>query len=227
MKQLVRQLAVLGCSIALGASPSAAVQPETADAAFGRGVALQEAGRFPEAIKAYDEAIQLGADHSVAFNNRGAAHGALKQYARAISDFDRALELSPAYAEAYCNRGAAYGALKQYDRAISDLDKAIALDASYARAYNNLAWLLATAEEPSIRNGRRAVELALKACALSDCRDPSVMDTVAAAYARNGDFAKAVEWQERSMANPQRAQDDEVQARLKLYRAGKPWPRDS
>ena len=227
MKQLVRQLAVLGCSIALAASTCAAGQPEAANAAFERGIALQEAGRFPEAIKAYDDAIQLGADNSVAFNNRGAAYGALKQFARAISDFDRALELSPAYAEAYCNRGAAYGALKQYDRAVRDLDKAIALDASYARAYNNLAWLLATAEEPSIRNGRRAVELALKACALSGCRDASVIDTVAAAYARKGDFAKAVEWQDRSMADPQRAQDDDAQARLKLYRARRPWPPDN
>src|SRR6266403_3701541 len=134
---------------------------QSADAAFHRGVELQETGRFAEAIKAYDEAILLGSSYLVAYNNRGAAYGALKQYERAIPDFDRAIQLNPKYTEAYCNRGAAFGALKQYDRAIGDFDKAIQLDPKYARAYNILANLTATAESPSIRDGRRAVELAL------------------------------------------------------------------
>ena len=199
-------------------------QSGDADAAFQRGVELQEIGRFAEAIKAYDEAIRLGSSFLVAYNNRGAAYGAIKQYERAIPDFDRAIELNPKYTEAYCNRGAAFGALKQYDRAIGDFDKAIQLDPKYARAYNNLAWLLATAENPSIRDGRRAVELALKACDLSACQDTYLLDTLAAAYARVGNFAKAIEWQSKAMANPQRALDSDTQVRLKSYREGKAWP---
>lgn len=44
-------------------------------------------------------------------------------------------------------------------------------DPKYARASNNLAWLLATAEEPSMRHGRRASEVPRKACELSACQD--------------------------------------------------------
>jgi Tfp pilus assembly protein PilF len=199
-------------------------QSRDPDAAFQRGVALQEAGRFAEAIKAYDEAIQTGSNYLVAYNNRGAAFGALKQYERAIPDFDLAIQLNPKYTEAYCNRGAAFGALKQYARAIKDFDTAIQIDPKYARAYNNLAWLLATAEGPSARDGRRALELALKACELSGCQDGYLLDTLGAAYARVGDFAKAIEWQSRAMANPSRTGDKESQMRLQAYREGKAWP---
>ena len=214
----------LVCWTALALPLQAVGQSRDPDVAFQRGVNLQEAGRFAEAIKAYDEAIQIGSNYLVAYNNRGAAYGALKQYERAIPDFDLAIQLNPRYTEAYCNRGAAYGALKQYERAMKDFDQAIQLDPKYARAYNNLAWLLATAEDASIRNGRRATELALKACALSDCQDAYLLDTLAAAYARVGDFAKAIEWQTKAMANPLRARDKDSEARLQSYREGKAWP---
>ena len=227
IKTSIANLALLlACWVALVIPLRALGQSGEANTAFQHALELQEAGRLDDAIRAYTEAIQLGSNDLAAYNNRGAAYGALKQYERAIPDFDRAIQLNPRYAEAYCNRGAAFGSLKHYEQAIKDLDKAIQLDSSYARAYNNLAWLLATAEKPSIRNGRRAVELALKACTLSSCQDVYLLDTLAAAYARNGEFGKAIEWQHKSMATPQDALDRDRQARLELYRNGKAWPPD-
>ena len=220
----LRRAVLLACGLGLAAPAQVIAQSDAGDAAFQRGVTLQEAGRFGEAVKAYDEAIRQGADNSVAYNNRGAAYGALKEYDRAMPDFDRANELNSGYAEAYCNRGAVLGALGQYPRAIRDLNRAIGLDPSYPRAYNNLAWLLATADDAVVRDGRRAIELALKACKLSDCKEPSLLDTMAAAYARTGDFARAVDWQSKAMADPQHAKDFDTQMRLKLYLEGKPYP---
>src|SRR5258706_15013139 len=73
---------LLACWAALVVPLHAMGQSGDADAAFQRGVELQETGRFAEAIKAYDEAILLGSSYLVAYNNRGAAYGALKQYER-------------------------------------------------------------------------------------------------------------------------------------------------
>lgn len=221
-EMIQRILLLVSCTLLL-ATPASG-QLSDADDAFQRGVELQEIGRFGEAIKAYDQAIQLGSNYLTAYNNRGAAYGALQQYERAITDFNEAIRLNPKYTEAYCNRGAAYGALKQYDKAIRDFDEAVRLDPSYTRAYNNLAWLLATAEEPSIRDGRRAVELAIKACALSRCQDAYLFDTMAAAYARIGDFAKAIEWQEKAIAKAEQARDSATKERMQRYREGKAWP---
>jgi tetratricopeptide (TPR) repeat protein len=223
---IARLALLLAYCVVFAFPPGAMAQSSDSNAAFARAVDLQEAGRFEEAIVAYSEAIQLGSNDLAAYNNRGAAYGALKEYERAIPDFDRALQLNPRYAEAYGNRGAAFGALKQYEAAIRDLGKAVELDPNYARAYNNLAWLLATAEQPSVRDGGRAVELALRACRLSSCQDAYLIDTLAAAYARKGQFGKAIEWQRKSMAQPGDPADRERQMRLNLYRKGKAWPPD-
>lgn len=160
------------------------------------------------------------------YNNRGIAFGEKGQYDQAISDFNQAIEINPRYNRAYNNRGIVYRLRGQYNQAISDFNKAIAINPLDAEAYNNLAWLLATAKTPGFRNGRRAVELALKACELSDWRNAEYLDTLAAAYARVGDFDNAVKWQEKAWESSKLAGTSELQQRLNLYRERKPWPAD-
>ena len=158
------------------------------------------------------------------YNNRGAAYGEKSQYDQAISDFNKAIEMNPRYNKAYNNRGIVYRLKGEYDQAIWDFNKAIAINPLDAEAYNNLAWLFATAKAPGFRNGKKAVELALKACQLSDWGKAEYLDTLAAAYARAGDFDNAVKWQEKASESSKLAGTSEFQQRLNLYRERKPWP---
>jgi tetratricopeptide (TPR) repeat protein len=158
------------------------------------------------------------------YNNRGAAYGEKGQYDQAISDFNKAIEINPRYNKAYNNRGIVYRLKGQYDQAISDFNKAIVINPLDAEAYNNLAWLFATAKAPGFRNGKKAVELGLKACQLSDWGNSECLDTLAAAYARVGDFENAVKWQEKACESSKLAGTSEFQQRLNLYRERKPWP---
>jgi tetratricopeptide (TPR) repeat protein len=158
------------------------------------------------------------------YNNRGIAFAEKGQYDQAISDFNQALEINPRYNKAYNNRGIVYRLRGQYHQAISDFNRSIAINPLDAEAYNNLSWLLATAKAPGFRNGKKAVELALKACGLSDWKNAEYIDTLAAAYARAGDFDNAIKWQERILESSRSAKTSEFQQRLNFYREGKPWP---
>jgi tetratricopeptide (TPR) repeat protein len=160
------------------------------------------------------------------YNSRGIAYGEKGQYDQAISDFNRAIELNPNDNKAYNNRGIVYRLKGQYDQAVSDFNKAIDLNPLDAEAYNSLAWLFATAKVVRYRNGKKAVELALKGCELSSWRKGEYLDTLAAAYARAGDFDKAVKWEEKALESPNLARPSEFQKRLNLYRERKPWPSD-
>ncbi len=158
--------------------------------------------------------------------NRGVASYDKGQYDQAISEFTKAIEIDPKDAEAYKDRGDTYELKGQYDRAISDYNKAIEIDPKVSLAYNNLAWILATVKASSLRNGKKAVELALKACELSNWEDPDYLDTLAAAYARVGDFDNAVKWQAKALESPELAKNAEAQQRSKFYKERKPWPAD-
>jgi tetratricopeptide (TPR) repeat protein len=158
--------------------------------------------------------------------DRGLAYYKTGQYDEAISEYTKVIEINPKVAEAYGNRGLAYGRKGQYDLAIADFNKAIEINPMDGRAYNSLAWLFATAEVSDFRNGKRAVELALRACELSHWKNLNFYDTLAAAYARVGDFENAVKYQQKALESPEVAKDKEAQQRLNLYRELKPWPVD-
>ena len=60
------------------------------------------------------------------------------------------------------------------------------------RMLDELAWLLATHPDPSVRDGVQATRLAERACLLTDRRIPALLDTLSSAYAEAGQFTKGI-----------------------------------
>ena len=118
-------------------SPAEATKWLDADTLYKQTQALIESGKYLEAIKILNKAIELNPNYAEAYNNRGNAYSYLKQYTKSMQNFNKAIELDPGYVWAYNNRGNAYSNLKQYRKAIQDYDKAIELDPNYAEAYLN------------------------------------------------------------------------------------------
>ncbi len=126
-----------------------------------RGTAKYALHQYEEAIKDYDEAIELDPQNVDTYINRGVAKDALKKYEEALADYDKAIELDPKYAEVYNNRGLAKYALYQYKEAIKDYDKAIELSPEYAEAYSNsgLAKYALHQYKEAIKDYDKAIEL--------------------------------------------------------------------
>ena len=183
-------------------------------------------GQYDQAISYYDKALDTNPGYAEAFRKRGSAYSRKGQYDQAISDYSKAIEISPKFTVAYSNRAIAFREKRQYDQAISDYNKVLEITPEDAAAHNDLAWLLATVEVSGLRNGKRAVELALKACDLSEWKNPNYLDTLAAAYARLGDFGNATKWQEKALQLYEEGKEIEAQERLNLYREHRPWPSD-
>ena len=88
---------------------------------------------------------------------------------------------------------------------------------------NSLAWVLSTYPDASIRDGAAAIQLATKqALELSGRNNPTVLRTLAAAYAESSRFSEAIEIAERGM-NSAKAQGDfrladQLEREITLYR---------
>ena len=102
-----------------------------------RGVNLFLKGKYKEAIKDFDKAIDLKDDYSDAFSYKGVALGKLGEYEDAIEAYDKAIDLRPHRAGLWFNKGVALGKLDRYEDAIKAYDKAIELKSDYADALSH------------------------------------------------------------------------------------------
>ena len=115
----------------------------------------------------------------------------------------------------------------QTNEAVAELNRALQLTPDKVSALNSLAWLLATAADDSVRDGKRAVQLGERANALAGNDNPAILHTLAAAYAEAGRFDEALQTARRAMKLASRADNNAVynaiRDELPLYELGLPY----
>ena len=115
------------------------------------------------------------------------------RFDEAITHLQQALKIKPDYAEAHNNLGNALAGQGKIAAAVVQWREAVRLQPKQIGFVHQLAWVLATCPEASVRNGAEAVELARRAVKLSDGQEPAILGTLAAAYAEAGRFPEAVQ----------------------------------
>jgi tetratricopeptide (TPR) repeat protein len=92
-----------------------------------------------------------------------------------------------------------------------------------------IAGVLASSPDASLRDGPAALAAAQHAVDLSDEKDPVALEARAAAYAESGDFAQAIRDAQAARELSTDGRDDklamEIRDRLRLYYSGKPYHR--
>src|SRR5690606_20223713 len=111
--------------------------PGDAEAYNMRGTALGRGGKYREALKDFDRAIQLNPRFYQAYANRALIWRSLNDYNRALADYEAALRINPSYDAAYIGRGSVLRLMGRTDEAFRDFERAIQLDTTDARAYHN------------------------------------------------------------------------------------------
>jgi tetratricopeptide (TPR) repeat protein len=92
---------------------------------------------------------------------------------------------------------------------------------------NNLAWLLATCPDASVRNGTEAVQYAERACELTHYWEILPIGTLAATYAEAGRFDDAISMAQKACAMASKSGEQDLleknQQLLALYRTHQPF----
>jgi hypothetical protein len=204
-------------------------RPDNARAWNSYGVALAAAGREQEAREAYARTLTLEPDHLKARINLGNLQLRAGDLPTARATYLRAVESAPDSAEALQGLGSTSLALGDPAAAVLHLRRALEIGlppALQAPAAQNLAWVLATANDPVLRDGQEALRLAT---ALTEQLGPKprVLDVLAAAYAELGRFEEAVSTARRAADAAGSSGQTRILARIRAhldrYEHREPW----
>jgi len=153
-------------------------------------------------------------------NGLGDSDEAIKYWAASVKINPTQPGLLDEMAKIYYQKG-------ELRKAIDHWTKAAKLRPDDAEMLNNLAWLHSAIRNPDIRKPQKALEYALRSCELTDYAQANFVDTLAVAYAANGQFPEAIETALKALglavSDGRENLVDEINERLELYKAKQPY----
>ena len=190
-----------------------------------RGLMAAERGDYRAAVDDFRRLVATQPDDAVLLSQLGMLYLAAKQPRKAIDRFTRALEIDEQHFPSLRGRSDARISIGEHEAAVADLEKALDLRPDDSGVLNNLAWVLATSPDEKLRDGPRAVELATKACEVTDWKQAHIISTLAAGHAEQGDFEAAKKFSRQAVDAQSEADEVEAQLREELasYEQEKPW----
>jgi len=179
--------------------------PKAFDLVILRAIALDKAGKYVEAIKAFPEepklvvretdglspvsyilaAAFIAEEFRIHLRLKNPEHPLLESKGPKWLEW-RFTPVNSIYASVLLLQ------FKQYEFAYWTLSHFVATRPESADGLNQLAWLLLTADTPKLRDPLRALELATKAAKLTRYKNAAILDTLAEACFQNGDIENAI-----------------------------------
>jgi superkiller protein 3 len=190
------------------------------------GQALLLKGDINGAMACFERTAALSPDPMRRWFNLGNEFLQKGNWQAAILFYRRAIKINPRSADAWAYLGGACFKDGQSREAIDSWQKSLDLNPAQPQVQVNLASLLATAADPSLRDGAKAVALAGQANQAAGGGDPIILCTLAEAYAEAGRFAEASATARKALPLAQAQKNDKLagalQEQIKLYDAGRP-----
>ncbi len=188
---------------------------------------LAREGKLDQAVSQFKAALALRPALWNAHYGLADALDKQRKYDAAAKEFSEVLRLKPDHAQAHYRLAVTLNRTGKIIEAIQHYRETLRRLPDFAPALDRLAWILATSSNPQLRDGAQAVELAERACKVTEYKQPIMVGTLAAAYAEAGRFPEAVNLAEKAHSLAQALGQKEFAQRsqqfLELFGAGRPY----
>jgi tetratricopeptide (TPR) repeat protein len=205
---------------------AAQLEPSNAQYQNNFATALARAGDLKTAEEHYRLAIQDDPKFAESHSNLGALLLLRQQFMEAASHYSEAVRLSPTNAALRFSAGVAFLRMHRIEDAKAQFNEAARLRPDWTEPLAAEAWALATSSDDQARNGAEAVKLAEKAAELSSHQQPTILNTLAAAYAESGRFDDALATANQALLLAKQSNRTNLVPRIEkaitLYQAHKP-----
>jgi tetratricopeptide (TPR) repeat protein len=188
------------------------LNPELAIAYLNRSAYWVLQGDDGKAIDEATKSLQLEPT-PMGFLERGRIWADRKEIDKAIEDFTEAIKLNPKWTAPLLNRSEMWMWKRDYAKALDDLSQIVQIEPRNAESWQQLALERAGCPDPKVRDLKRAVKEAKRACELTQWKQSSSLSALAAIYADSKDFEQAVKWQAKAV---EAASEDDPLTSLKF-----------
>jgi len=203
------------------------IKPDAPFALNDLGIIYGRQGKFDQASECFMKALKINPNFAEARTNFGYVLANQGKLDDAMVNLNESLRINPKSALTHRYLGQVLERKGKIDQAVSHFEEALQLKPDWDELMNELAWILASSDNTAVRNPEKAVKLARRVCELTNYKRPECLDTLAVAYAASGDFSKAMEITEKALelcqSSDQETLKKELESRLALYKAGKPY----
>ena len=103
------------------------INPEIAEEENQKANELYKAGKFPEALKVYDEAIKRNPKLPKYYTNRAQCYIKLMEFYQAIKDCESAIKIEPKTLKAYQKKANCHFITKEYHKVLQTIDEGLKL----------------------------------------------------------------------------------------------------
>lgn len=190
------------------------------------GIALVQQGRREEGKDAFVKATAIEETRAEAYYSLGITLARENDTDGALREYAQALGANPGHPGAMIASARLHLAAGRAPSAVEILRRGLAAAPQFTRATALLAQVLSTSRDDGVRNGREALELAMKANAVTQQRDPTVLQSLACALAETGDLKQAervaIDAIGKAQAGGAADLVAEITVSLEAIRAGKP-----
>ena len=152
---------------------------------------LDDSGHPKEAEAEYQEALRVNPRHGPSHDNYGTLLVELGRFDEAMKQYNEAARLDPADWHAPYLIGKLLLKEGRDPEAIPYFKEAVRLDPNNPQVLTYLAQVLASDENPKVRDGAAALLMAAKANDLTGGNQPAMFDVMAMAYAEIGQYTNA------------------------------------
>lgn len=199
------------------------IKPDEAGTYSNLGITLAAKGKLDEAIQCYQQALELSPDNAPAHNNLAMAYQRQGRMDEVIFHQREVVRITPYLAGAHNNLGITLLIKGNLDEALEHFKEALRIDNNSAIAMSMLSRVMLAHRNPDIRDIPEAIRLAERAAQLTQYQHPTMLNTLAAAYAANGQYEKAAEISAKTLALAYAAQNNnqisQIRKQLDYYQS--------
>ncbi|MFO7618326.1 MAG: tetratricopeptide repeat protein [Thermoplasmata archaeon] len=170
------------------------VERRQAQEKYNMAIAAGRTKHYDDALKAYDEALEIDPGHHPSLFNKAVVLQMLGRVAEALTCYDRALQVNPNDSETWGNRGIALRSLGRTEEAIESYYKGLGINPGDSALWSNLGIALR-----SVGRVKEAIECYDKAIEINP-RDPGVWSNKGVVLGSMGLLKEAIECYDKALA---------------------------